>query len=398
MTYAFADRVKTLAPSAIREILKYSADPEVVPLSAGNPAPEAFPVQAVAEITARVFQERPIDALQYSFTEGLPSLRTRLSAYMRDKHHVGTDKDMLLVTSGAQQVMGLAAKVLCNEGDVVICENPSFIGSLTSFRSLNAKLVGVPIQEDGMDLAALEQALKDNPNTKFIYTIPNFQNPSGITMSMEKRRGVYALATKYDVLVLEDNPYGDLRYEGEHIPAIKSLDDGERVLYAGSFSKVLSPGMRVGYAIGPAALVQKMVVAKQGEDVHTNILAQIICDEFMGKYDYEAHLRYLQDLYRVKAQRMMQLLDTHLVPAGITYHPIQGGLFLWCDLPEGANMTEFCTLAVKEHKVAVVPGNAFSVGEAQSCRSFRVNFSTPTNEALERGVEKLGKFAAAYLK
>lgn len=241
MNYTFAEQVENLKPSAIREILKYSSDPSVIPFSAGNPAPEAFPTEAVREITARIMSEQPIDALQYSLTEGYPALREHLSGYMKKKHNVGRDFDTLLITSGAQQVMGLAVKALCNKGDVVLCEAPSFIGSLNAFRSLGARLVGVPMDEDGINLEALENAMKTEKNIRFLYTIPNFQNPSGITMSLEKRKAVYALPKKYEVLILEDNPYGDLRYEGEYVPAIKSMDEDGLVLYAGSFSKVLSP-------------------------------------------------------------------------------------------------------------------------------------------------------------
>lgn len=396
MNYTFAEQVENLKPSAIREILKYSSDPSVIPFSAGNPAPEAFPTEAVREITARIMSEQPIDALQYSLTEGYPALREHLSGYMKKKHNVGRDFDTLLITSGAQQVMGLAVKALCNKGDVVLCEAPSFIGSLNAFRSLGARLVGVPMDENGINLEALEKAMKTEKNIRFLYTIPNFQNPSGITMSLEKRKAVYALAKKYEVLILEDNPYGDLRYEGEYVPAIKSMDEDGLVLYAGSFSKVLSPGLRVGYAIGPAPVVQKMIVCKQGEDVHTSILAQMICHEFMTKYDYEGHLKSLQDLYRVRARRMMELIDAYMAPAGITYNPIQGGLFIWCTLPDGLDMTDFCTRAVKERKVAVVPGSAFLVDENQPCQSFRINFSTPTAEAMEKGAILLGEFARDY--
>ena len=194
------------------------------------------------------------------------------------------------------------------------------------------------------------------------------------------------------MLILEDNPYGDLRFEGENVPAIKSMDDGEVVVYAGSFSKVLAPGLRVGYAIGPKAVLQKMTVAKQGEDVHTNIWAQMICDEFM-RGDFEGHLENLRALYRVKAKKLMALIDEHLVPHGVTYHPIQGGLFVWCDLPQGADMKDFCTRAVKEKQVAVVPGNAFLADETASCRSIRLNHSTPTMEDMAEAVARLGDLA-----
>ena len=198
------------------------------------------------------------------------------------------------------------------------------------------------------------------------------------------------------MLILEDNPYGDLRFEGAYIPSIKSMDEDGLVLYAGSFSKVLSPGLRVGYAIGPAPVVQKMIVCKQGEDVHTGILSQMICERFMAAYDYEAHLKALQDLYRERARAMCRYIDEYLAPAGVTYQPVTGGLFVWRTLPERISMPEFCTRAVKERKVAVVPGSAFLVDEGLPCSSFRVNFSTPTVEAMERGCVQLGELAREY--
>ena len=397
LSFSFAERVQNLNPSAIREILKYSADPEVVGLSAGTPAPEAFPLEVIADISSRIFRDRPIDALQYGTTEGYGPLRERLKAYLKQKHGIGRAFDELLITSGAQQAIELVAKVLCNPGDVVLCESPSFVGALNSIKSLGARLVGVPLEEDGIDLAALEEALKTEPNVKFLYLIPNFQNPSGITTSLEKRKRILELAQRYGFLVLEDNPYGDLRFEGEHVPAVKSFDENGYVAYVGSFSKVLSPGIRVGYVMAPSALLAKMIVCKQGEDVHTPMWNQMLAEAFMRETDYEAHLRRLQEIYRKKAQLMIDLVEEHLVPAGIAYHPIQGGLFLWCDLPEGTDMPEFCTLAVRDHKVAVVPGNAFLTSPDLPCRSFRMNFSTPTDDAMCRGLSRLGAFAREYL-
>ena len=389
MEYIFSDRVNTLKPSAIREIFKYAADPEVVSLSAGNPAPDAFPCKAIAEISAEIFSKRPVDALQYSVTEGYTPLRNHLKQYLNEKYGIGTQTDDLIITSGAQQIMDLATKSLCNEGDVVITEAPSFIGSLNTFRSYNAKLVGVPIESDGINTDILEEKLQTEKNVKFIYLIPNFQNPSGVTMSFEKRKKVYELAKKYGVLILEDNPYGDLRYYGEDIPSIKSLDRDGIVIYSGSFSKVLSPGIRVGFCVAPSPIIQKMVVCKQGEDVHTNIWSQIVAYEFMTKYDFEGHLEMLRNLYREKAKFMMDLLDKHLTPY-VTYDKIDGGLFIMCKLPDEIDMPSFCKEAVLR-KVCVVPGNAFLTDENEECHTFRVNFSTPTNEQLEKGVTILGK-------
>ena len=391
MEYQFSDRVSTLKPSAIREIFKYAADPEVVSLSAGNPSPDAFPAKEIAEISERILRENPISVLQYSVTEGYTPLRKHMLDYMKREHNTGSDGDDILITTGAQQIMDLCSKALVNEGDVVICEAPSFIGSLNTFRSYNAKLVGVTVEPDGMSTDELEQALKANPNAKLIYTIPNFQNPSGVTMSLEKRKKVYELAVKYGVLIIEDNPYGDLRYSGENLPNIKSFDTEGAVIYAGSFSKVISPGMRVAYTIAPKPIFQKLVVCKQGNDVHTNIWSQVVCDEFITKYDFNAHLQRLREIYTKKAEFCMELLDKYCAPA-ITYHRIDGGLFIWCDLPEDVDMPQFCKTAVL-NKVCVVPGNAFLTDENETCHSFRINFSTPTDEQLEKGIRILGRLA-----
>lgn len=397
MEYSFSDRVQALKPSAIREIFKYAADPEVVSLSAGNPSPEAFPIEEIKEISSRLLEENPIGVLQYSVTEGYPQLRETLKEYMKSHHNVGRDFDDILITTGAQQIMDLATKSLVNEGDVVITEAPSFIGSLNTFRSYNAKLVGVKIDDDGMNMEELEKALQTHKNARFIYTIPNFQNPSGITMSLEKRKKMYELAKKYNVLILEDNPYGDLRYSGEYIPCIKSFDDEGIVLYAGSMSKVISPGIRVAYVIAPKPIFQKMVVCKQGNDVHTNIWSQMVCNELMTKYDFDSHLEKLRNLYRKKTQFMMDLMDKYLVPMGITYAKITGGLFTMCTLPDYVDMQEFCKDAIK-NKVCVVPGNAFLTDESEECHTFRVNFSTPTDEQLEKGIKLLAKTAEKYIK
>lgn len=394
MEYKFSDRVSNLKPSAIREIFKYAADPSVVSLSAGNPSPDAFPAKAIEEISAEVLKNNPISVLQYSVSEGYTPLRQHIMEYMKNEHNVGRDFDDILITTGAQQIMDLCSKAIVNEGDVVICEAPSFIGSLNSFRSYNAKLVGVKVEPDGMNMDELEKALINNQNAKFIYTIPNFQNPSGVTMSLEKRKKVYELAQKYGVLIIEDNPYGDLRYSGENVPSIKSFDEDGIVIYAGSFSKVISPGMRVAYCICPKPIIQKLVVCKQGNDVHTNIWSQYVCDKFMTDYDFNAHLAMLRKLYTKKANYCMELLNKYCAPA-ITYNKIDGGLFIWCDLPQSIDMPTFCKKAV-ENKVCVVPGNAFLTDENEKCQSFRINFSTPTDQQLEKGIKILGELANSW--
>lgn len=396
MEYVFSDRVSSLKPSAIREIFKYAADPEVISLSAGNPSPEAFPAKEIAAISADILKKNPIAALQYSVTEGYTPLRNRLKTYMKSKYGIGTDDDSILITSGAQQIMDLSSKSLINEHDVVICEAPSFIGSLNTFRSYNCRLRGVPVESDGMNIEQLEQALKEEKNVKFIYTIPNFQNPSGVTMSLEKRKAVYELAKKYGVLIIEDNPYGDLRYVGDDIPAIKSFDTEGIVIYAGSFSKTIAPGLRVAFTVAPTPIFQKMVVCKQGQDVHTNIWSQIVVDEFMDRYDYEAHLDRLRRIYSKKASYMTHLIDQYLPPQ-VTYNKIEGGLFTVCTLPESVDMQAFCKELINR-KVCVVPGNAFLSDESQPCSNFRINFTTPTDEQLCKGIKIMGELAKEIIK
>lgn len=389
MDYRFSDRISSLQPSAIREILKATSDPGVVPFAAGNPAPEAFPIDEVREISEKILRDRPIDALQYGVTEGYTPLRETIADYMKKNHNIGREFDRVLITSGAQQTMDLTTKVLCNEGDVVICEAPSFIGSLNCFRSYNTRLRGVPVEADGINLEELERALNEEKNVKFIYVIPNFQNPSGVTMSLEKRKGVYELAKKYGVLILEDNPYGDLRVAGEPLPSIKSFDEDGIVIYAGSFSKIFAPGVRVGFVIAPEQLAAKMTVGKQVSDVHTTIYCQLLINEWMNNYDVGAHLEKIRGIYRKKLNLMCDMIDRELGDF-VTYVRPEGGLFIWCELPDRVDMPAFCKTAV-ENKVAVVPGSAFMINESDPTQCIRLNFSTPSDEKIVQGMEILGK-------
>lgn len=387
---AFSYRIAGVQPSAIREILKSTADPEVISFAAGNPAPEAFPVDEIRRISNDILQEEPIAALQYSITEGYPKLRNWLKEDMKEKGNFNQADDELIITSGAQQAIETCAKIFCNEGETIICENNSFIGSLNAFRSYNAKLVGVEMDRDGMIPEKLEQALKANPRTAFIYIIPNFQNPTGITTSLERRKAILELAYKYNVLIVEDNPYGDLRFVGIDIPTIKSMDTKGHVIYAGSFSKVLSPGLRVGYMIATKTIVSKATVALQTSTVHTNIWAQMVAYRFVTEVDFEAHLERLREIYKKKCDLMLNSLKFSM-PRSIDFTEPEGGLFLWGTLPCG-DMNAFVKAAIAE-KVAVVPGSAFLMDEKQPCLSFRMNYSTPTDEQIEEGVAILSKVA-----
>ena len=396
MDFVFSDNASGVKPSAIREILKLSSQPGIIPFSAGNPAGEAFPVREVTAITEELLSSDPISALQYSVTEGYLPLREHILKYMKTTHNVGRAFDKLITTAGAQQVMNLTAKALCNRGDVIVCENPSFVGSLNAFRSMGAKLVGIDMEADGPDINQLEDTFKNTSNVRFFYTIPNFQNPTGITMSLEKRKAVYELAVKYNIPILEDNPYGDTRFSGEALPTIKSMDEAGIVIYAGTFSKVLSPGLRVGFVIAPEQFVDKLVALKQTQDVHTNILGQQIAYKFMTEYDYDGHLKKLGEIYGRKSALCKNEFDKYFKGKIERTNP-DGGLFVWCTLPEGVDMLSFVKAAL-DKKVAVVPGTAFLTDESAPTQSFRINYSTPSDEMIINGMALLAEAAQEFLK
>ena len=395
MDFVLSDRIANVKPSAIREIFKMAADPRIIAFSAGNPSQEAFPVEEIRRWTAEILEQDPILALQYSLSEGYTPLRQRIAQFLKEKYAVGSANDDILITTGAEQALDLVTKVLCNEGDEVLCEAPSFVGALNTFRSYHCKLVGVEMEEDGINVSKLEEALKTHPNIKFMYLIPNFQNPSGVTMSLEKRKQVLELSKRYNVPVVEDNPYGDLRFAGEAVPAIKSMDDSGNVIYVGSFSKVLSPGLRVAYLCTPKALVPKLTVAKQCTDVHTPILNQLICYKFLTEFDFDAHIARCSALYQAKYQLMADTIRRCFSKNVQVTRP-EGGLFLWCTLPEGTDLMDFCKKAI-ERGVAVVPGTAFMMEESDVSTSFRLNYSTPSDERIVKGIDILGQLTRELL-
>ena len=394
MDYRFSSAFANLAPSAIREILKNAGDPSVIAFAAGNPNAASFPLHDIRLLVSDILETKGPAALQYGTTEGYTPLREAVAKRQKERFKVGRDFDDVLITSGGQQALELACRVFCDPGDVVIAEDPSFIGALNAFRGAGAKVVGVPLENDGMNIALLEEKLKSEPRARLIYVISNFQNPAGICTSLAKRKEIYRLAKQYGVMILEDNPYGELRFSGEDIPTIKSMDDDGIVVYASSFSKILSSGMRVGFAVAPKPVIAKMTVCKQVSDVHTSIFSQQIVHKFMTEYDYEAHLRKIREIYRKKAGLMISLMDIELAPR-VEYTAPKGGLFIWCDLPEDIDILEFCRKGV-ERNVAVVPGSAFMVDESQPCHSIRLNYSTPTDEQIEKGIKLLGELMLEY--
>ena len=396
MQFEISGRMSGVHGSAIRELFKLGADPNMISFGGGNPSAETFPIPEIAEIVSDVLKNAPVSVLQYGLSEGYTPLRETMKDYLARTQGIDFEKNELFIVSGGQQCADLATKVLVNEGNVILTEDPAFVGCLNTFRSYGAKLVGVPMQQDGMDTDALEAALKANPNAKLLYTIPSFQNPTGITTTLEKRKKVYELACKYNIAILEDNPYGELRFAGENVPTIKSMDTEGRVLYAGSFSKVMAPAFRLGFLVFDRSLTMPLTVAKQTTDVHSNVLFQYVCNEYMTKYDYAAHLESARRVYRDKCNLMLDTMRRTFHPA-VAFTQPEGGLFVMAFLPEGMDAKPFVREAINRG-VLCVPGSAFLADESQPSNGLRLNYSTPTDEQIVNGIEILGKLTHEWIK
>ncbi|MBQ7661262.1 MAG: PLP-dependent aminotransferase family protein [Clostridia bacterium] len=388
MSIEFSNRMASMRGSAIREIFKYAADPNVISLAGGNPAPELFPNEELAGIAEELLRESPILSLQYGITEGYGELRDMVKARMKTVESIGNAEDELIIVSGGQQGIELTTKCLVNEGDTVIVEEPSFIGATNAFRSYGAHLVGVPVNNDGMDLDRLEEVIAENKNVRFIYTIPTFQNPMGVTMSVEKRRRLYEIALKNHIFILEDNPYGELTFDGKKTPTIKSMDTENIVIYSGSFSKILAPGLRLGFLCAKKELITKIVVAKQVSDVHTAMLPQLLATEFMKRYDLDALIAKMRATYAHKCKTMLGAMDEYF-PKDVAYTRPGGGLFIWCDLGHGVDTLLLSKEAI-EKKVVYVPGNTFMVDMNAPSSALRLNYSTMSDERIVEGVKRLG--------
>ncbi len=390
MNYKFADRMMTIKASAIREILKATADPQMISFAGGNPAVDAFPVEEIKRISAELFETDPVSILQYGITEGDKDCLEEALKFFNRHECVVREFDKAIMTSGSQQIMEFAAKCLCNEGDVILCENPSFLGALNAFKSEGAILQGIDYKQGEINVVDVENKIKEL-DPKFIYVIPNYQNPTGMTMSRKSRQALLELAVKYDLLILEDNPYGDLRFEGDAIPSIKSMDETGHVIYAASLSKILAPGMRLACCIAPSEVIEKFVVCKQASDVHSNLWSQKVMAKYLKECDIEKHIERIQKIYKQKCDLMYSEMKREF-HKDVEFEKPTGGMFIWVTLPKHINMNEFVKAAL-EKKVAVVPGNAFLDDDTKECHSFRMNFSTPTDEKIKQGVKILGELS-----
>lgn len=396
MTPEISNRMKNIDPRPLKDMFAYGVDPEIISFACGNPDPALFPGKELADVAQKVLLNKPVQALQYGKTNGYGPFMTTLKNRLREIDHIDCELDNLLITTGAQQGMEIISKLLINEGDTVIVDEPCFIGSMNAFRSYGAHLVGVPLEDDGMNIERLEKALQENKNVKFIYTIPTSSNPMGTTMSEEKRRAFYELAKKYRVYILEDNPYDELCFDGTIPTPIKSLDTENLVIYCGSFSKILSPGLRLGYVCADADIIDALSTAKQTADLQTALLPQLMTEEYLHTYDINEHIWRLRNCYKEKCDVMLSCFP-EFFPEDIYYTRPKGGLFIWCDLKRDIDTNVVINRCLEE-KVAYVPGYAFMVDINKSYSTMRLNFTAVSKENIRIGMERLGKILKDAVK
>ena len=394
MKLNFAKRMSYIKASEIREILKVTEQEDVISFAGGLPAPELFPIDEINEINQIVLKEAGTKALQYTTTEGYAPLREWIANRMNERLGTAFDKDNILITHGSQQGLDLSGKVFLDQGDIVLCESPTYLAAISAFKAYGCSFIEIPTDEDGMMMDVLEEILSNTPHIKLIYAIPTFQNPTGKTWSLERRRKLAELSAKYGVAVIEDNPYGELRFKGENLPTVKSLDTEGRVIYAGSFSKVLSAGMRIGWAVARKDIFEKMVICKQVSDVHTPMLTQMMAAKFFEEYSLDEHIEKSRKFYGKKCALMLDAMDRYF-PDYCTYTRPEGGIFLWCTLPERFDTKKLLEVSIK-NKVAFVPGFTAEVDMDAPSSEFRLNYSLPTDEQIERGIKLLADVIKNY--
>ncbi len=387
MSLQYADRISNIKASEIRELLKLSEQPEIISFAGGFPAPELFPKDKLAEVTSKVLTAQGEIALQYTTTEGYAPLRKIIVEERMAPAGVKCDISNIMLTNGSQQGLEFSAKLFINEGDIIICESPSYLGAINAFKAYNPKFVEIPMDKDGMVIEDLEKALKGHSNVKMIYTIPDFQNPSGITMSLERRKRIAKLAAEYEIPVIEDSPYGELRFDGERLPSIKAFDEAGYVVTLGTFSKTFCPGLRLGWIVASPEILKKYVLIKQGADLQCNTLCQISSAKFMEQYKLDDHIAKIIEVYRVRRDLMIDSMKKYF-PKDVKFTFPEGGLFTWVELREDLDSSKIMEDALKE-KVAYVPGASFFPNGGKK-NFFRLNYSNMTNEKIIEGIKRLG--------
>ena len=391
----FADRMKNVRASVIRQFAEAALRPGIISFANGNPSVEVFPAEKLTQIAQKTISGE-MDLAHYGRSLGHVPLIETLKRRLASKFEIDFAKNELAIVSGGSQACDVLSRIFINEGDVVITEEPSYASFFNGFRFAGAKLIGVPVGEKGIDVEKVEFELKSNSNVKMIYTIPTFANPTGFTACVETRKNLYSLAQKYDVLILEDDPYGELRYKGTPVPPIKSMDTEGRVFYAGSLSKTISPSFRLGYVVFDKAYAAAVAVAKQIADAHSNLPLQYIAAEYINDYDYDGHIAECCEVYGRKSALMADNIRKKMHP-GIRISSPEGGLFMMMFLPEGCDSAKFAWEAM-DRGVACVPGSGFMLDQDAPNSAIRLCYSTPTDDEINKGTDILGELSHNWLK
>ena len=390
MKELFADRMSNVPRSFVREILRVTEDPDIISFAGGLPNPISFPYKEIAESAAVVFKDSSNEALQYGSTEGYKPLRDYIAKRYQNSG-LDISPDNILMINGSQQGLDLIGKVFLNRDDVVLIERPTYLAAIQSFGLYEPKFVSIPLLEDGVDLEVLEDMV-ESFNPKLFYSIPNFQNPTGITYSKNKREKIGDIFNENNTILVEDNPYGEIRFIGEDLPPIKSYIENSVLL--GSFSKIVSPGMRLGWIVADKEIMNHLITAKQASDLHSNYLTQMIVHQYLSGYDVEAHIQNIRNMYRIQRDCMVKMIKKYF-PSDVKYTKPEGGMFLWVTLPESMSSMELFEIAINEN-VAFVPGEAFYSNNPET-NTLRLNFSNSDERKIEEGIKRLGH-AIKYLK
>jgi len=395
MNMKYSERMASIKASEIRELLKLTERPGVISFAGGLPAPELFPIEEIKEVGRLVLENDGRRALQYTTTEGFRPLREWIADRMN--HRLGTsfDCDNILITHGSQQAIDLSGKVFLDEGDYVLCESPTYLAAINSFRSYGCHFIEVPTDDGGMLISKLEEAIRSCPKAKLIYVIPDFQNPTGRTWNLERRKQLAELSAKYRIAVLEDNPYGELRFEGESMPSVKSFDKEDNVLCTGTFSKIFCPGYRIGWIAGEKEVIRKYVLVKQGVDLQCNTIAQMEIAKYLELYDIDEHIEKIRATYKIRRDLAIQTME-RTFPKTVIFTNPQGGLFLWVVLPDNINARDVLKKCL-EKDVAFVPGGSFFPNGGNE-NTFRVNFSNMPEEKIVEGLTCIGDVLRSFIE
>ena len=391
----FANRMSLLTGSEIRELLKLTSQPDIISFAGGRPAPELFPVEGVKEAAIQTLNERGQAALQYASTEGDPALRKHIVARMEAKNGVKTDADHILVTSGSQQGLDFSARVFLNPGDVVLLESPSYLGAVNAFKACEPKFIDIPTDDNGMIMEELEKVLASTENIKMIYVIPDFQNPSCRTWTMERRKKFMEIINKYEVPVIEDNPYGELRFEGQSLPSLKSMDTKGLVIFLGTFSKILAPGYRLGWVCAESEILGKYNFMKQAADLQASSIGQMETAKFLDLYNLDDHVEKIKAVYVKRRDCMLKAMEEYF-PEGVTWTHPEGGLFTWVTLPDYMNAKDL-QMKCLDKKVAFVPGGGFFPNGGHE-NTLRMNYSCMPEEKITEGIKRIGEVIKANMK